>query len=136
MFTDEMKEEAFEFFCDDSELELYEELIKQKEMEKEKISKRLKRQRKMASRKNASRGNRPEGIYILGYLVKKSSTKSELKAIRHRRDRRKLNSRLNAELESAWYKPIPLRISTLNFQGAYFLALFKYYCWQILIGVV
>ena len=101
MFTDEMREETFEFFCDDCELELYEKLINQKETEKEKMSRRLKRQRKMASRKNANREKKKEGIYILGYLVKKSSTKSELKAIRHRRDRRKLNSMLNAELESA-----------------------------------
>ena len=115
MFTDEMREETFEFFCDDCELELYEKLINQKETEKEKMSRRLKRQRKMASRKNANREKKTEGIYILGYLVKKSSTKSELKAIRSRRDRRRLNAKI-AELESAWYKPIPLRISTLNFK--------------------
>lgn len=100
MFTDEMREETFEFFCDDCELELYEKLINQKEAEKEKISRRLKRQRKMASRKNDSREKKTEGIYILGYLVKKSSTKSELKAIRSRRDRRRLNAKI-AELESA-----------------------------------
>lgn len=101
MFTDEMREEAFEFFCDDCELELYESEIKQKEMEKSRISGRLKRRRIMAKRKNEKRLEEKEAVHdILGFFVTKSHTKAKLKSIRSRRDRRRLNAKI-AELESA-----------------------------------
>ena len=100
MITDEMREEAFEFFCDDCELDLYEKLSKQRERERKKLSKRFKKQRRMALKKNANRGKKREAICILGYMARKGSKKSELKTIRRRRDRRKLNAKI-AELESA-----------------------------------